>query len=153
MKSTKNSVIILIILMLLVAGFGRMFKLLEVKSIEAKELSAKSLRLETENAELKIPVKEKVLREVDRLFGNRAGEAKKIISCENSSATSSRVNLNKNGTADFGPFQINSIHAKRFGTKFMVDPIENVRVAYKIYQEQNWRPWFSSNNCHKLAYK
>lgn len=159
-RNSFKSVIFLLVLMAVIGGFGRLTRLLELKSAEAQELVQKTQHIEQqlemikqENTELKIPNKERVFKEVDRLFGSHAVEAKKVISCENASTAPERINLNKDNTADFGPFQINLIHAKRFGTKFMVDSVENVRVAYQIFQEQKWRPWYSSNSCHRLAYK
>lgn len=53
-------------------------------------------------------------------------------------------NTNTNGTKDYGVFQINSIHTKRFGPEFKTKWTKNIEVAYQIYKEQGLRPWVAS---------
>lgn len=67
-------------------------------------------------------------------------EAIDVAFCE-SSLRPDAYGFNTNGTGDYGLFQINSIHLKRYGEGFMYDWRENVQVAYKLYKEQGWRPW------------
>lgn len=98
------------------------------------------------------PTKEDIVGYITKLWGGKAQEALKIVSCENSTMDMARVNKNRDKTKDFGPFQINTIHIKRFGDGFTKDIFENIRVAHTMWKEQNWRPWYSSNSCHGLAY-
>ena len=55
-------------------------------------------------------------------------------------------NKNKNGTSDFGLFQINSIHKPTAQEK--TDPYANAKRAYKIWKDagNKWRPWAAYNN-------
>lgn len=51
-------------------------------------------------------------------------------------------NVNTNGTADIGLFQINSIHWDRFGGLHELTTCEgNLEAAYTIWEEQSWSPW------------
>ncbi len=101
---------------------------------------------------LSLKAKETIKESICETFGNNCNQAVKIASCENSSFSMVKVGHNQNGSFDSGPFQINSVHQKRFGTAFTTDVFKNIKVAYQIYKEQGWRPWYSSNNCHQLAY-
>ena len=51
-------------------------------------------------------------------------------------------NVNTNGSIDRGLFQINSIH----GTCCTFDAIKNARCAFKLYQEQGFKPWVAYNS-------
>ena len=55
-------------------------------------------------------------------------------------------NKNKNGTSDYGLFQINSIHKPTAQEK--VDPYANARRAYRIWKDAGgkWTPWSAYNN-------
>lgn len=75
-------------------------------------------------------------------FGEDAGDAITLVrKCENSTFDQTRTNHNRNGSVDYGIFQINSVHEKRFGTDFHTDWKANVDVAYQIFSEQGWTPW------------
>ena len=163
MKSTHASLIVLFLLILLIGIFGRIWKLWEIESVKAKELTPKIEQLKKENENLKneniilqkqvsLPYRARVVAYIRKVFNQKADEALAIISCENASMDMAHVNRNRDGSFDVGPFQINSIHIKRFGTAFMKDYQENVKVAYQLWKEQKWRPWYSSQNCHGLAY-
>ena len=82
-------------------------------------------------------------------FTDNYEEAIKVARCENRGLNQAAVNDNGSST-DHGIYQINSIHEKRFGSGFKTSVYENVRVAYLIYREQNWSPWYSSFSCHGL---
>ena len=58
-------------------------------------------------------------------------------------------NKNTNGSEDFGVFQINSVHTKRFGSEFKTDYKANIQVAYALFQRQGFNPWVIA---HKLGY-
>ena len=89
------------------------------------------------------PTPDEVKTYILEVFGEKAGkEAIKLVGeCENSTFDQSRTNHNRNGSIDYGIFQINSIHTKKRGRKFIYDWRENVKVAKQIYDEQGWRPW------------
>lgn len=70
--------------------------------------------------------------------------ALRIMSAENGAGTPERVSkANRNGTRDYGLFQINTCHIKRVdGDLSRLQNAEtNVKIASDIYQEQGWRPW------------
>lgn len=79
-------------------------------------------------------------------FGEDAGDAITLVrKCENSTFDQTRTNHNRNGSVDYGIFQINSIHTARFGEEFKTDWKANVDVAYEIFSEQGWSPWACSS--------
>lgn len=55
-------------------------------------------------------------------------------------------NKNRNGTSDYGLFQINSIHKPTAQEK--VDPYANAKRAYRIWKDAGgkWSPWSAYNN-------
>ena len=61
---------------------------------------------------------------------------------------------NRDGTTDWGAFQINSIHdkdAKRLGLDYKYSEIDNYKMALWIYRTQGIGAWFGynpkTNNC------
>ena len=49
-------------------------------------------------------------------FADRGDDALRMLkTCENSKLNQKATNKNRNGTTDYGVFQINSIHTKRYG--------------------------------------
>ena len=79
--------------------------------------------------------KEEVMDYILEVFGKDADRAIWMAKCESGLRKDAYNGSNKNGTADYGVFQINSVHQKRFGQGYMVDWKENIRVAKKIYDE------------------
>lgn len=70
-------------------------------------------------------------------------QALRIVRCE-SDFYAANISHNRNGTEDWGLFQINSIHHKRaaaMGYTYLLDPIQNIKFALVIYDESGWRPW------------
>ena len=51
---------------------------------------------------------------------------------------------------NYGLFQINQVHASRFGGfwETWMDPATNISWAYQIWSRQGWRPW----GCRHAAY-
>src|SRR3990167_230465 len=83
--------------------------------------------------------KQQILSYIVKRFGDDAPDAIVLLrKCENSTFGMNRVNINKNGTKDYGTFQINSIHAKKYGTAFMNNWHVNVDVAYEIYKSRGY---------------
>lgn len=58
--------------------------------------------------------------------------------------------LNKNGSVDYGLFQINSIHGHN--PEDLMDPEYNIKAAYKIYKSQGLRAWSVYNSGRYLKY-
>jgi len=69
----------------------------------------------------------------------------------------SRTNTNKDGTTDYGVFQINSVHTKRVAKhgwtmEDMKDCQKNIDIAHEIWTEQGWIPWSSYKNGSYLTH-
>ena len=91
--------------------------------------------------------KEEVIEYIVEVFGEDSADAITMLRrCENPNFSKTATNKNNNGSVDYSPMQINDIHVKRFGTGFMTDWKENVRVARKLQQEQGWRIWSCSKH-------
>ncbi len=57
---------------------------------------------------------------------------------------SDNTGLNRDGSNDKGLFQINSIHG--FSDAERLDPIRNIEIAFKIWQNQGYRVWSAYSN-------
>ena len=88
--------------------------------------------------------KQEIIDYIVEVFGEEAPNAFNVLYCENKGLRPDAINYNSNGSTDHSIFQINSIHAKRFGEGFKTDWRENIRVAHAIQQEQGWTPWACS---------
>ena len=75
-------------------------------------------------------------------------EALLVAKCESGLRAGAENLSNRNGSNDQGVFQINSVH--QVAPRFLKDPYVNIAIAKKLYIEQGWQPWYSSNKCHKL---
>lgn len=70
--------------------------------------------------------------------------ALRIMSAENGSGDPQRLSKpNRNGTVDYGLFQINTCHKGRVDGDLsrLQDADTNVRIAAEIFSEQSWKPW------------
>ncbi len=58
------------------------------------------------------------------------------------------VNINKNGTADIGVFQLNTVHLNKNGWSLekMGGCYSNVDLAYQLWLEQGWGAWVAYTN-------
>ena len=73
---------------------------------------------------------------------------KAIIECE-SRGNPAAVNLNKNGTKDWGILQINDVHKpkmKELGLN-IENPDHSLEYGLTLYEEQGVKPWLSSAKC------
>ena len=67
-----------------------------------------------------------------------------------SSGRPNATNVNRNGSKDWGLFQINDIHAKDikrvFGyeMKELLDPQKNLEVASWLWKRFGWRIWYGA---------
>lgn len=53
------------------------------------------------------------------------------------------TNRNRNGSVDYGLFQINSVHAAILNTGNWADPADNTAMAFKVWTDagRSWGPW------------
>jgi len=79
-----------------------------------------------------------------------------IMRAENVSCNPSIDNsgLNRDGSVDYGLFQINSIHADMVGGNLesLRDPATNIATAYKVYAARGWNAWSTYNNSKYQKY-
>lgn len=154
---SKWVVLILLIIGAFIVLAGRGWRLAEISTAHAEELiqtveevkqQAEAIKEQNEQLRDKaqVPTKDMIVAEIKKVFGNHSEEALQVAKCE--SGIADKTNINKNGTFDSNIFQINSIHVKRFGAGFIKDWKENINVAYKIFDEQNWNPWVCA---HKIG--
>ena len=80
---------------------------------------------------------------VDKFQDDAANAITLVRTCENSTFDQKRFNVNKNGTKDWGIFQVNDVHSKRYGEAFKTSWKANVDVAYEIYKSagKKFTPW------------
>lgn len=71
-----------------------------------------------------------------------------ILSCE-SNFQNVKGPINKNGTYDLGPAQINSIHIKEAQNMGLDlnDYDDNIHYALYLYKKEGTKPWLSSQKC------
>lgn len=76
--------------------------------------------------------------EIVRLWGDQSPRALCIVRRE--SGWNPRA---VSPTNDYGLFQLNAIHARTFGPRWLqvLDPVANVRMAYTLYRSSGWQPW------------
>ncbi len=78
-----------------------------------------------------------VIRNILSVFGDKADVALAVAKAE-SGLRCEAYHFNSNGTVDHSVFQLNDVHKWRGNLN---DCKENIKIAYQIYQEQNFRPW------------
>ena len=85
---------------------------------------------------------------IHKKFGDSAERGLKMLrECENSNLNPEAINWNRNGTWDFGIWQINEIHG--YTRKELKDPYFNTDVAYEIYKGRG--DTFEAWTCAELA--
>lgn len=62
------------------------------------------------------------------------------------------TNHNKNGSTDYGPWQINSVHAALLAGRNWQDPAQNAQMAYAVFKGSGWRAWSTYNSGRYLAF-
>jgi len=57
-------------------------------------------------------------------------------------------NSNRNGSRDYGLFQINSVHKSLLKQGNWANPVDNARMALKVYRDagNSWKPWATFNH-------
>ena len=67
-----------------------------------------------------------------------------IMAAESGCDPSAVNTANSDGSTDTGLLQINSIHG--LDPETLIDPTENIRAAYRIYQTQGLKAWSVYSN-------
>ena len=83
---------------------------------------------------------------VDATFGPAAAHARRIVACE-SSWNPGAKHRNRNGTTDYGLFQLNdggTLQSLGLTRAEALDPVANVRAAHRLYLRRGWKPWACS---------
>lgn len=65
-----------------------------------------------------------------------------IAKCESSMNPKAINTKNRNGSVDYGLFQINSVHG--YTANYLMDVDNNLRIARELYDRQGWMPWVCS---------
>ena len=75
-----------------------------------------------------------------------------LANCENKDFGTTRINWNRNGTWDFGLWQINSIHG--YTQEELADPYFNTDVAYKIFKRagSSFTPWTCAEHAGDIPF-
>ena len=77
------------------------------------------------------------------IFGERAGEAVSVATCE----SGLRPDARSAGGGNHGLFQINNVHRESFERvtgqpwSAVYDPFWNTVYAKSLYDQQGWQPW------------
>lgn len=87
------------------------------------------------------------------VFGDQAKIAIAIATAESGLANKRSNSMNRNGTYDWGIFQINDCHCSKIDGdchEKLLDPKFNIEFAKRIYDDSNWYPWSTyKNNAYK----
>ena len=65
------------------------------------------------------------------------------VALAESSGRPNATNRNRNGSTDYGLWQINSVHGALLRDGSWSNPTDNARMAYKVWKQagSSWRPW------------
>ena len=87
-----------------------------------------------------------------KYFSSNADKMSRVMMAESGGRTSA-YNANKNGTADYGLFQINSSHLAELqkagiiqSLQDLYDPNANAQAAAYLYKQSGYSPWSSSEH-------
>jgi len=116
-----------------------------------KGIESKSAEKPAEKSAEALTESEKIFQEIENVFGEFAGQAKRVACCENQGRPNcSFLDPQKKGpTNDWGVFQIHYPSHKvpiRFLKNFRI----NIAIAKQLFDEQGWSPWQPSYQCHHL---
>jgi hypothetical protein len=117
-----------------------------VSKVEAAGIEAK-IELAQLKEELNKPTKTNIIAYIAKVFEPYGTHNQvRAINCfySESGLRTEAYNFNTNGTGDYNVPQINSVHTKRYGTKFMTDWKESILVAEKIFVAagKSFSPWY-----------
>lgn len=69
-----------------------------------------------------------------------------------SSGNTSATHHNRNGTVDYGLWQINSSHSGEFNMSNWSDGAANARMAYQVWKMQGWNAWVTYSSGAYMLY-
>ena len=166
LKTLKGSIYVLVLMIIVITVTGRMVQVSQDKAtmeawvirqndlLKVTEVENQLEKVKNENIILKkqvsLPIREKIIQEIVRVFGSKAKEAIRVAQCE-SGIREGIVNHNNGGSRDYSVFQINSLWTRLFGEEFKSNWRENIKVAKAIFDRSgDWRMWRASSGCHGL---
>lgn len=85
-------------------------------------------------------------RMVDDTFGPAAPHARRIVACESTWNPHAR-HRNRNGTVDYGLWQLNdggTLQSLGLTRAMALDPVASTKAAYRLYKRRGWQPWTCS---------
>lgn len=83
-------------------------------------------------------------------FGPHAAQARRIVACE-STWNHRATHRNRNGTVDYGLFQLNSggtMQSLGITAAQALEPQANIDAAYRLFKRRGWQPWVCSRRRH-----
>ena len=123
---------------------------IKLHSIAAAKLKVKQGHTDATNkaiskiAKSNNPARVKNAQTIAMVFPEEArADAIKVANCE-SSLVETASNRNRNGSQDWGIFQLNDGGTlQRLGgnAELARDPEWNIKAAYILYQDRGWQPW------------
>ena len=148
MKS-KDSVAILVSIIIIVVSFGLFNNHLKGKVTQAEAKSAPTNKITELVSPVPSPTIQSVVvgeqeqpdvaEEIRRVFGKHSDKAFQLLSCENAHLNPDAVNTAGNypaGSRDIGVFQVNEywqgVHAK-----FLFNYKTNIQIAHQIFEESD----------------
>lgn len=86
-------------------------------------------------------------------YGQSYIVALSIMNCESRLSFIHNTTLNRNGTTDYGYWQINEIHrGEALNQGFdITDPDQNLEYGMRLLQKQGVKPWNASKTCWDLT--
>lgn len=71
------------------------------------------------------------------------------IAIAESSLKIDTINENRNGTIDYGLFQLNSVHLGTLADTpdELLDAHNNIKLAVKLYKRDGFKPWATYKKC------
>lgn len=85
---------------------------------------------------------------------NELATAVAVAFAESGGEPTSTNRANRNGSVDYGLWQINSVHGPLLATGDKFNPADNARMAYTVWKGAGgkWTPWSAYNNQRYRAY-
>lgn len=62
------------------------------------------------------------------------------------------THTNRDGSTDYGLWQINSVHKELLAGKVWMDPAVNAKMAFEVWKGSGWSAWSTFNNGAILFY-
>lgn len=72
------------------------------------------------------------------------------VALAESGGSISAQHVNSDGSTDYGPWQVNSVHG--YSPSVLLTPEGNAQAAFQVWQQDGWRPWTAYNIGAYLLY-